>query len=84
MSLTVDSVTADNHQVLVNEHVEEVDVNIVDVNVGHLDIVELVDVELVVQVIGFINQGICESCGYVISNGLCSSSGDQAVEFDSP
>ena len=44
----------DVHQVLVNEPVEEV-------GVGHLDVVELVDVELVVQVIGFINQAICES-----------------------
>ena len=50
-------VIAGNHQVRVDELVEEVDVDVV-----HLDVVELVDVELVVQVIGFVNQEICESC----------------------
>ena len=55
------SVIADNHQVLVDEPVEEVDVNVVDVNVGHLDVdelvnVELVGVELVVQVVQYANQ----------------------------
>ena len=57
----MDSVIADNHQVRVDEPVEEVDVNVVEVNVGHMDVDGLVDVELVVQVIGFINQDICES-----------------------
>ena len=50
-------VIADNHQVLVDELVEEVDVDVV-----HLDVVELVDVELVVQAIGLVNQEMCESC----------------------
>ena len=43
------SVIVDNHQVLVDEPVEEVDV-------GHLDVVELVDVELVLQVVQYANQ----------------------------
>ena len=43
MSLTMDSVIADNHQVLVDEPVEEVGVNVVEVNVGHLGVVELID-----------------------------------------
>ena len=38
------------------------DVNVVEVNVGHMDVDELVDVELVVQVIEFINPEICGSC----------------------
>ena len=44
----------DNHQVFVNDSVNEV-----DINVDHLDVVELVDVELVV---GMSNQGTCDSC----------------------
>ena len=50
----MDSVIVDNHPVLASKHVEEV-----DVNVDHLDVVELVDVELVV---GMSNQGTCDSC----------------------
>ena len=33
-----------------------------DVDVVNLDVVELVDVELVVQLIGLVNQEPCESC----------------------
>ena len=57
--LMVDSVIVDNHPLLVNRLVVEVVVNVVNVNVGHLDVVELVDVELVV---GMSNQGTCDSC----------------------
>ena len=55
----VDSVIVANHPLLVNRLVVEVVVNVVNVNVGHLDVVELVDVELVV---GVSNQGTCDSC----------------------
>ena len=54
MILTMDSVIADNHPVLANEHVVEV-----DVNAGHLDVGDVVDVELVV---GMSNQGTRDSC----------------------
>ena len=46
---------ADNRPVLLGEPVG-------NVVVDHLDVDELVDVELVVQVIEFINPGICGSC----------------------
>ena len=50
-------VIADNHPILADILVEEVDVDVV-----HLDVVELVDVELVVDVVGSVNQGLCKSC----------------------
>ena len=55
----MDSVVIDNHPALVNRLVVEVVVNVVNVNAGHLDVVELVDVELMV---GMSNQGTCDSC----------------------
>ena len=45
------SIIADNHPVLLDEPVDNVDVDVVKVNV-----VELVDVELVVQVVQYASQ----------------------------
>ena len=52
-------VIVDNRPLLVNRLVVEVVVSAVNVNVGHLDVVELVDVELMVVMS---NQGTCDSC----------------------
>ena len=55
----MDNVVIDNHPLFVSRLVVEVVMNAVNVNVGHLDVVELVDVELMV---GMSNQGTCDSC----------------------
>ena len=62
MSLAMNSVIVGDHPVLLDEPVEEVDVIVVEVNVGHMDVDELVNVELVVQVVRFVNHEICGSC----------------------
>ena len=54
----VDNVIVDNRPLLANRLVVEVVVNVVNVNVGHLDVVELVDVELMVEMS---NHGTCDS-----------------------
>ena len=55
----MNKIMVDNHPLFVRRLVVAVVVNVVNVNVGHLDVVELVDVELMV---GMSNQGTCDSC----------------------
>ena len=50
VSLGVNDIGTDNRKVHVDQLVEEV-----DVSGGHLDVIDLVAVELVVQVVGLVN-----------------------------